>query len=239
MERLRSVDKISVLGDSILKGVIFDEVAGKYKFLKEGAVSAFENMYHIAVQNYSKFGNTVSKGLEKLNKTIVKGTDDSQVVLIEFGGNDCDYNWDNVCLNPLDEQEPNTTYSKFIETSTAMIELVLAAGKRPVVMNLPPIDYERYFKWITKGDQKREDSILKFLGEKSHLYRQQELYSRAIENVAKAKDLYVVNVRDGFLTLPRYGDYLCIDGIHPNEKGQEIIKNAFNKAYQERILMNV
>lgn len=237
MIKLASLNKISVFGDSILKGVVFDEMTGKYKFLKENAVRAFSNISHIAVENYSKFGSTVSMGLDKLNKLIMKDKDDSDVVLIEFGGNDCDFNWDNVCSNPLENHIPNTAYQKFVDTISDMIDAVINVGKRPIVMNLPPIDYERYFSWITKGNQIREEKIMQFLGDKNYIYRHQELYSRAIETVAKAKDIYVINVRDAFLSIPRYSDYLCADGIHPNEKGQEIIKNAFLKAYKERVIL--
>ncbi|WP_027398240.1 SGNH/GDSL hydrolase family protein [Anaerovorax odorimutans] len=239
MEKLKSLNKISVVGDSILKGVIYDEVAGRYKFLKQSAVSAFEKINQIAVINYSKFGSTVSKGMEKLNKFIVKGTDDSEVVLIEFGGNDCDFDWDKIFLNPFQNHYPNTSYSKFIETISDMIESVLSVGKTPVLMNLPPIDADRYFNWIVKGDENKAELLLKFLGDKNFIYRHQELYSRAIEHIAKIKDIYVINVRDKFLSIPRYSDYLCADGIHPNEKGQEVIKTAFLNAYKERVLLNI
>lgn len=232
---MKAINSISILGDSILKGVIFDEETGRYKFLKENAVSIFENMFDITIINHSKFGCTVSKASEKLSQALAK-KEDSDAYLIELGGNDCDFNWDEVAKDPFAKHIPNTPYDKFLSSVSKMVEEIIKSGKVPFIMNLPPIDYERYFNWITKNDTERQKNILAFLGDKSYIYRHQELYSRALEKVAKKYDLYTVNVRDIFLSIPCYSDYLCIDGIHPNVKGQELIEDIFAQAYKERVL---
>lgn len=231
------LDNICVLGDSILRGVVLDEATKKYKFLKQGAVSSFENMYHISVTNYSKFGCTAKKGLEKLQQ-ILKSDIPAEAVLIELGGNDCDYDWEAVCTDPLGAgHAPNTPYSEFVKLIRTMIEDTLKGGKRPFFMNLPPIDSDMYFSWIAKGDPVRAKNLLTFLGDKNYIYRHQEMYSRAIEHLAHEYDLYLIDIREKFLVIPKYSDFLCADGIHPNARGQELIKDAFSNAYLERGLI--
>ena len=232
MQQLKELHKICVMGDSILKSVIFNEEAGRYTFMKEGAVYAFEQAHDVEVVNYAKFGCTIPKGYEKLRQVLEKG-DSSEAVLIEFGGNDCDYDWDAVAAAPLAPHTPNTPYGQFTETLDRMIALVQDFGKRPFVMNLPPISHERYFQWISKGDAKRAENLLTFLKNENIIYRHQEYYSRALELAAMRHGLYIVNVRDAFLPIQDYDSYLCADGIHPNEKGQRMIQDVFARSYAE------
>ena len=57
-DSMSEVPKIVVWGDSILKGVVLDEAAGRYRLLKDGAVNAFSQFFHIKVKNNSHFGCT-------------------------------------------------------------------------------------------------------------------------------------------------------------------------------------
>ncbi len=235
MERLKEINKICVVGDSVLRPVIYDEEAQKYTIYKSGAVYAFEESYHIPVVNCSRFGCTIGKAFDILKKVLVSEKD-FDTVLIELGGNDSDYNWDLVSENPNLPHLPHTPETDFMDILCEMIETILNEGKRPFIMNLPPIDYERYFNWIVKNDAKRAENILSFLGDKSYIYRHQELYSRMLENAALKYELYRIDVREKFLSIPHMSEYLCIDGIHPNEKGHVLIETAFSKAYAQQIL---
>ena len=231
------INQIGVIGDSILKGVVFDEIAGKYKFIKQGAVNLFSRDNKVEIKNYSKFGCTSKKALELLPGALEKCP--SQAMLVELGGNDCDYNWSKVLKNPKSNHTPFVPFEEFKKNLSQIIEKILSAGKTPFVMSLPPIDADRYFNWITKGSKENTENLLKFLGNKSLIYRHQELYSRAIESVARQYNLFIVNVREVFLQIHNYTDYLCLDGIHPNEKGQAIIKQIFDSAYKEVVLRQI
>lgn len=234
---MKVTDKITVLGDSILKGVVMDKVTGKYKFLRESAVNLFMNTNKVSVQNYSKFGCTAQKADKNLD-ILLKKDNLSQCVLLELGGNDCDFDWDAVCSSPAGAHCCKVPYEEFKNIISKMVEKILASGRRPFVMNLPPIDSDLYFKYISKNDENRAVNLLNFLGDKSFIYRHQELYSRAIESVARSYNLYIINVRDAFLSIGKYSDYLCEDGIHPNELGQAVIKQVFDCSYKQMVLDN-
>ena len=228
------INKIAVLGDSILKGVVFDEISGKYKMIKQGAVNLFAISNKVETNNYSKFGCTTKKALQFLPGLLNRCS--SQAVLVELGGNDCDYNWQEVLKNPEVCHLPIVPVEEFKQNLSKIIEKILLAGKKPFVMNLPPIDAERYFNWITRNSQEQAKNLIKFLGNKSLIYRHQELYSRVIENIARKYNLFIVNVRDVFLQIHNYTDYLCLDGIHPNEKGQAVIREIFDNTYKNFVL---
>lgn len=228
------INQIGVLGDSILRGVVFDEISGKYKIIKKCAVELFSLDNKVETKNYSKFGCTSKKALELLPNALSKCP--SQAMLVELGGNDCDYNWSEVLKNPNSKHLPLVPFEEFKKNLSEIIEKIIASGKTPFVMSLPPIDADRYFNWITKGSKEQAEKLIKFLGDKSIIYRHQELYSRAIESVARQYNLFIVNVREVFLQIHKYSDYLCLDGIHPNEKGQAIIKQIFDSTYKKVVL---
>jgi lysophospholipase L1-like esterase len=231
---MKIIENISILGDSIARGVIFDEVLGKYKFLKESAANLFVKSNNITLKNHSKFGYTTQKVLQKL-PDILSADNSADIVLLELGGNDCDYNWQEVCSEPLKPHKPNVAFADFKNNLCEIIEKIISSGKKPVAMTLPPIDAERYFNWITKGCSAKIASLLKFLGDKNLIYRHQELYATAFEKIAIKYNLYVVNVREAMLTIPKYSDYLCLDGIHLNTRGQELMKQVCDKAYKEYV----
>jgi len=226
------ISKIDVWGDSILKGVILDEAAGRYRLLKNGAVNAFAQLFHLDIKNHSHFGCTAPKALANLDRTLRSGYD-SDIVLLEFGGNDCDFNWAEVSKDPSGDHKPHTSYEDFVDAMQNMIRTLLEKGIKPVLMSLPPIDSEMFFTWITRPDNVDPDNVLAFIGEKDFIYRHQERYSRAITRLAYENKLPLIDVRDVFLRERFMTGCLCADGIHPNEKGQKMISDEFAARYLE------
>jgi len=224
------ISKIDVWGDSILKGVVFDEAGGRYRLLKDGAVNAFSQLFHIDVKNHSHFGCTAPKALANLDRTLSKG-EDADVVLLEFGGNDCDFNWAEVSKDPTLDHKPHTPYDVYVQTMQEMIQSLLTKGITPVLMSLPPIDSNRFFDWVTKPDNVDPERVLEFIGEKDYIYRHQERYSRAMSQLACKNNLPMIDVRDAFLQEKYLGRCLCADGMHPNERGQKLIEDAFSARY--------
>ena len=224
------ISKIDVWGDSILKGVVLDEAAGRYRLLKNGAVNAFAQFFHLEVKNHSHFGCTAPKALANLDRTLSSGFD-ADMVLLEFGGNDCDFNWAEVSDDPGREHKPHTSYEDFVEAMQKMIQTLLAKGVMPVLMSLPPIDSFRFFDWVTKPENVDADKVLSFIGEKEYIYRHQERSSRAITRLAYENGLPLIDVRDAFLKEKNVNQCLCADGIHPNEKGQKLIQDVLSTQY--------
>lgn len=223
---ISKIKNLGIWGDSILKGIILDEEKGKYKTLKDASVSLFSKFFPINVKNNSRFGCTAPKAMANMENSLEKGyTPDA--VLLEFGGNDCDFDWRKVSENPEADHKPHTPIETFCATMENMINILMDKSIRPILMNLPPIDGDRYFNWISKMDGVDGKKILKWLSSPNTMYRQQERYSLAIERLALKRGLTLIDVRSCFLEIRDYGSCLCLDGIHLNSKGQEIMGNIF------------
>jgi acyl-CoA thioesterase I len=212
---------ILVSGDSISRGIVFDEAKGKYSVSDRGYVALVQRKLKGIVYNASRFGNTIVRGTGRLEREVEKDRPD--VVLIEYGGNDCDFAWDEVAAHPESAHEPATDLSLFEETLEGAIEALKAEGIVPVLMSLPPLNADSYLKWVSRQDPDAERNILKWLGSATKIYWWQERYSAAVVSVAERTKTLWIDIRGAFLRRPDFQSLICRDGIHPNEAGHALI----------------
>ena len=215
--------KIQIWGDSVLKGVIYDEARCRYALLKENAPNLVAREAGVAISNRSIMGRTAPEGL-KAFKAETESLDNTWV-LIEYGGNDCDFDWSAVADTPLAEHQPNTPSGVFMDALNQLVELVRARGGTPVLCTLPPLDAHRYLDWITRNGLSRE-RILQYIGVPERIYRWQEYYSSLVQQVAYNARCTCLPIRDRFLEMVRGENVMCVDGIHPNGLGHRLIADA-------------
>jgi acyl-CoA thioesterase I len=213
-----------VSGDSISKGVIFDEEKGKYSVLEDCFVSLVGKRLKGIVRNVSRFGCTLIRGLSRLGREVAKGEPD--ILLLEYGGNDCDFAWSEVAAHPEVDHEPQTELSRFEAALTETLADLKAREIVPVLMNLPPLDADRYIKWVSRQDPVVEGNIMKWLGSVTKIYWWQERYSASIVRVAEETGTKWIDVRGAFLRRPDFTSLICRDGIHPNEQGHALIADT-------------
>ena len=221
---------ISIFGDSILKGVRMLTGTTRYGTTDDIGLESIAQEHDWVLDNRSRFGCTITKGEMLLNRLLEKN-DPPAAVLLEYGGNDADFRWNEVAARPYDEHLPNTPLPVFTETHNPIVLTLRAHGVRPVLSTLPPISSERYLNWITRDGLSKEN-ILLWLGDENAIYRYQENYSRAIERLAGELQCTLVDLRSAFLDQRVLLPYLCEDGIHPNDAGQRLIHDVLQSAAQ-------
>ena len=155
----------------------------------------------------------------------LRETPDCTAILIDYGGNDCDFDWKSISENPSAEHEPKTPINKFVKVYTDIVERIKKYGIRPVITNLPPIEPQRYFDWFCRGLNR--ENLLNWLEGVNAIYRFQELYSRKAEEIARNTGALLIDIRSTFLKERHLGRFLCEDGIHPNTNGQGLITQEF------------
>lgn len=219
------LQSIGVWGDSLLQGVVLDENQGKYSIIEDNCAVTLAKRIGVTIRNNSRFGCTAPKGLRSLSRALESDAEFSAAI-IEFGGNDCDYKWEEVAAAPDSVHIPRTTLEEFTACYTDMVTALKAKNITPVLVTLPPLDAERYFDWITRGGLSRE-AILHWLGDVQHIYRWHERYSNAVSAMARKLSCNLVDVRDAFLSVKDYQKYLCADGIHPNRDGHKLMERVF------------
>ena len=215
--------KIMVSGDSISKGVVYDEGKSKYVILEDNYIKLLQSKLNGIIRNTAKFGNTIIKGFSKLKDDVLR--DGPDIVFMEYGGNDCDFNWDEVSNNPNADHQPKTDFAAFENKLREALNFLKNNNIIPVVMTLPPLNADRYLKWISKNDLLTETNILKYIGSATRIYWWQEKYSSAVLKIAEETNTIWIDIRGAFLQYPDFTKFICLDGIHPNEFGHKIIAN--------------
>lgn len=217
--------KICVWGDSIAKGVVYDEQRGRYAICRDNCLARMSRELGREVDNYAVMGNTSAQGLERMQtQTLEPGA----VAVIEFGGNDCDLDWKAASEHPETPQQGRVPLAKFGENLRCMIRRVRDAGMKPLLVTPPPLISQRYYEWVCRGLDAAK--ILSYLGDVEHIYRWQERYAILVRKIAAEEKTRLLDVRDIFLSQPRLTDLICADGIHPNEQGHALVYEELSGA---------
>lgn len=225
---MKSSERLVVWGDSLCKGIVFDEVRGRYAVLEHSAVNIISQCFCYQTLNRAKMGLTVTKGRRILQEDLKNGVE-ADVAFIEFGGNDSDFDWRAISKEPDMEHVPRTSLPEFEKNLVSMVQEVKQAGVEPILSTLPPVDSEHYFDFILRGGLNRQN-ILKWLGDKNHIYRFHEQYSLVISKVARECRCRLIDLRAVFLAQKNPYAYYCADGIHPNSAGHQLMADAVIEA---------
>jgi len=219
--------KVEVFGDSLLKGIQVNPQNMRYHVDNNIDVNKIEQTHLLSIKNNSKFGCTVTKGYKLIDKRLEKSDFFCDAIVMNYGGNDCDFNWKEIAERPHDEHLPNTPLNTFIDTYHTIIERLKEKGICPILTTLPPLDAQRFFDWFCNGLNK--ENILKWLKNVEAIYRWQESYSRAVEKIAADANLLLVDIRSEFISHGNFRQFICEDGAHVNTDGQKLITQAFLK----------
>lgn len=76
MDNLYRVEKVAVWGDSVMKGVVYDESRKKYALLPENGVELASRTLGMQVRNRARMGCTIGKGMDILKKDLSAGIEE-------------------------------------------------------------------------------------------------------------------------------------------------------------------
>ncbi len=221
----KNIQKIAVWGDSILKGVALDPATGRYGVLDRSCTNLLTRETGVEVMNHSRFGCTAQKGRFIMESDLKKDIR-CDAAIIEYGGNDCDFDWAKVASAPEFDHQPKTPLDQFTGEVQTMIDDTRAKGIEPILTTLPPLDHNRFFARVSKG--LNADAILKWLGDVFLIYRWQESYSNAVARLACLNKCRLIDIRGAFLAHKHYEELLCEDGMHPNERGHRLMADVLD-----------
>ena len=100
---------------------------------------------------------------------------------------------------------------------------------RPVVSIPLPVVPDRYFEWVSQKLDR--DAILHYLGSPEYIYRWQERYAYVALKTANEANCPIFDLRALFLDQRDFRDMMSRDGIHPNEAGYAVIREAAFKRW--------
>lgn len=219
---------VIVLGDSILAGIIYDDINAKYDNIGECNINAIAKRYQINIVNKSVFGLTTNKALKRnMHTKFCKMNENKNcdIMLIALGGNDCDHEWKEIASSPYGIHQPKTMPNRYKDNLNKIISELRLLGVMPILTTLTPIIATKYLDWVTRDCNKQ--NVLIWLKNVEHIYMWQEMYSNIAREVAFANNVTLIDTRKAFLMQNNLYDFMCNDGIHLNKNGHKLLTETF------------
>lgn len=102
----------------------------------------------------------------------------------------------------------------------------------PLIMTMPPLVRDRWYNHILHGQD--ENAVLKILNDNpDRLYQNHELYNISLVEYAFKNSVQIVDMRKEMLLSENYRNLMCLDGIHPNEKGYKFMSEIWIRELPE------
>ena len=224
--------RITALGDSLTKGVILTEQY-RYSVTDRSFMDLISNELNLQVDNFGKFGCTVSFG----NNVIDRHSSEiaaSEYTFLEYGGNDCDFDWIKIADHPTGDHKARTSLKTFKSELANLIARIKALGSVPVLISLPPIISDIYFSFFSRYmTEEQKSNVVRWLGgDIGIISRWHESYNRALFQVANQTQTRIIDITTPFdIYRGNLNALYCLDGIHPNIIGHKLIAEAIINSY--------
>ncbi|TKC15329.1 SGNH/GDSL hydrolase family protein [Robertmurraya kyonggiensis] len=232
--------KIICFGDSLTRGVSF--VKGRLKILKNNYPKVLQELFlnnnkgqydeDIQIMNKGVFNDNSDLLISRLDRDVIQ--EKPNYVIIEIGGNDCDFAWAEVAKNPTDLHEATVPVERYINNLKSIVIKIKEAGITPILSTLPPLDPVRYYERITENFSSQVSDWICKVGGIEHWHSS---YNRALKKLAEELDVMSIDVRSAIKWAGDFKDLISDDGIHLTEIGYKVFaEEIFQKL--SRILEN-
>ena len=211
------MNEIDLFGNSVAQGIVMD-ANGQYRVSRLGCVRLLKRQGY-PIQNYAVHGYTVLQGLDSFERMEIEP---GSWCVIQFGGNDCDLDWDAVSEHPDVFHDGRVPLDDFRESLIRFVREARDRELKPVLITpLAMISY-RYYQWISR--KRNSVAILHDLrDDPESIARWQEKYADAVREVAASEGCPLMDLRAELIKRLDYPSLFCEDGIHPNENGHAVM----------------
>ncbi|MGM0845566.1 MAG: SGNH/GDSL hydrolase family protein [Bacillota bacterium] len=213
--------KIVCLGDSLTRGVSF--VKGRLRILKENYPNALQQLFSennkdVSVINKGVFNDNSHHLVKRLEKDVIN--EKPQYVIIEIGGNDCNFKWAEVAEKPWEKHKAIVPMNQYIDNIKTIITNLKEHQITPVIATLPPLDPVRYYKNIS---EKYSPAISHWISEVGGIGYWHGLYNQNLNMLAEECSTLKVDVRSALKKAGNLVDYISDDGIHLTAEGYKVL----------------
>ena len=187
----------------------------------------------IALDNRSRFGYTAERGLGLIKKAIAAG-ERPDYALVEYGGNDCNFDWPAIGRDPDYPHQPAAALADFgsHHAGNASGRLLRSgAGITPVLMSLPPVDSDKYYEYIISKGVDRS-SLLKLPRYALFPYTAiRSCIPSPYQSWPGRRSCPLLTCAPHLLECigSPFSQLISGDGLHPTEKGYEIVARCFRE----------
>lgn len=206
--------KIICFGDSVTRGVTFTK--GRFRLVRENYPVLLQKLLgdQDEVINKGVFNDNSDLLLKRLDKDVLQLHPD--MVLINIGGNDCNFRWDQVASAPEEEHVPVVPLSRYLDNIRHMVRKISDAGAMPVVLSLLPLDPVRYYHALMGHYSHSIGHWISCCGGIEHWHG---MYNRSLKQLVQKLGIPTLDIRTPFKAKGDLSELINDDGLHPTAKG--------------------
>lgn len=210
--------KIICFGDSVTRGITF--VHGRFKIVKENYPVLLQRFLgeKDEVINKGVFNDNSDLLIRRLDKDVLRLAPD--LVLIHIGGNDCNFQWDQVEKLPEEEHVPIVPLNRYLENMKKLVERIRGADSNPVILSLLPLDPTRYYRTLMTRYSHSIGHWISYCGGIEHWHG---MYNRALKNLMTKMEVPVLDIRNAFKKKGDFSELINEDGLHPSPEGYRAV----------------
>ncbi len=218
METMR---QIICLGDSVTRGISF--VRGRMRIMKENYPALLQGSVGswAVVLNRGVFNDNSDGLVERLSSDVLAAHPD--IVLIEIGGNDCNFHWDEVAKRPDETHESIVPLERYVDNIRALAARIREGGAQPVFMNILPLDPVRYYRHIYSAYGK---SIAHWIALCGGIAYWHDMYNQNLVRLLSSMGVKMIQVREEFEQSGNPAELISDDGIHPTVSGYRLMSQV-------------
>lgn len=222
-----------ILGDSNAKGVIRD-IQDKYVVEPNSAVNLITEKMQCETHNISFFGQTLEKAYKKgfVKKVLeYKNPDARNIVVINLGGNDSDYDWSKVSKEPTEIHSSRTNLGNFEKYYREAIHFLRENGFEVYMCTLLPFVPKLYFDTVVSKLGRAHNIMFYLDNDVNNLLSDQITFNEKIIEIAKSEKVKLLDLRTLIQTNKNWKKLYCDDGIHLSTKGHEYLAKKVFETY--------
>ena len=236
--------RIVCFGDSVTRGVT--NVQGRLRIVKENYPKLLEQALHkldtwmtpvplsgipeqlgpvladlgtdVQVLNKGVFNDNSDGLVARLEKDVLK--EQADVVLIEIGGNDCNFHWDKVAQSPDEVHQPLVPLPRYVENLQTLVNGVRKRDGVPIFLDLVPLDPVRYYRTVAGQVGPAVAQWIAICGGIEHWHG---MYNLALRKLAQTLQVPHIDIRTALKRAGDLADLISDDGIHPTVAGYRVI----------------
>ncbi|WP_010304409.1 SGNH/GDSL hydrolase family protein [Kurthia senegalensis] len=215
--------KILCFGDSITRGVTLQ--GNRLRIVKQTYPKHLQAARpNDEIVNKGVFNDNSSSLLQRFDKDVVAEHPD--VTLLEIGGNDCVFNWQEVANAPDDVHQPTVRMQDFKQNIRTLYDRLTNIGSKLVLVTPPPLDPVKYYEYL---ENLFDQSISKWICKVGGIDFWHKQYNDAIVQLSEELHLLLIDVRKAFIETDHFQDFMSNDGIHPNEEGYVLMAQTIEQ----------
>ncbi len=225
-----------ILGDSNAKGVVRD-IQDKYVVAPNSTVNLISEKTGWETHNISFFGQTLEKAYKKgfVQKVLQYKSDKLRnIVVINLGGNDSDYDWTKVSKEPTERHSSRTNLDNFEKYYRESIHFLRENGFEVYMCTLLPFVPKLYFDTVVSKLGSAHNIMFYLDNDVNNLLADQINFNERIIEIAKSEKVKLLDLRALIQKNKNWKKLYCDDGIHLSENGHLYLAKKVIETYVEK-----